>query len=155
MIVSRFTFFNENFVICCYQVTKIFCTRYGSANASSARSPYNFGPLTDLAIWDFREVNVNNVFTQNHTSRRRRLQRWFMSVSLCFQELYHPRDFLGILAAISVFQNTTGRPVLFVQHVNLTQVLDGNLSHSDLPLFESHCRSTQLWLVKKTRLRKM
>ena len=31
--------------------------------------------------------------------------------------------------------STTGHPVLFVQHVNVTQVLDGNLSHSDLSLF--------------------
>ena len=37
---------------------------------------------------------------------------------------------------------------LFVQRVNLTQALDGNLSHSNLPFFESHCRLTQSWLVK-------
>ena len=55
MIVSRFTTFTENFVICCYQVTKIVCTKHGSANASSARGPCNFGPLTDLAISVFRE----------------------------------------------------------------------------------------------------
>ena len=35
-------------MICCYQVTKICGTRYGSANASSARGPCNFGPLTDV-----------------------------------------------------------------------------------------------------------
>ena len=58
-------------------------------------------------------------------------------VSLCVQELYHPRDFPGILAAISVFQHTTSRSVLFVQHVNLTQVLDGNLSHSDISVLEA------------------
>ena len=67
MIVSRFTTFTENFVICCYQVTNIFCTRYGSANASSARGSCNFGPLTDLAISVFREVSINTVFTQIHT----------------------------------------------------------------------------------------
>ena len=50
MIVSRFTTFTENFVICCNQITKIFSTRYGSAIASSARGLCNFGPLTDLAI---------------------------------------------------------------------------------------------------------
>ena len=50
MIVSRFTIFTENFVICCCQVTKIFCTKYDSANASSARSPCDFGPLAGLAI---------------------------------------------------------------------------------------------------------
>ena len=40
--------------------------------------PCNFGPLTDLAISVFWEVSFNIVFTQIHTSRRRRLQRWFM-----------------------------------------------------------------------------
>ena len=50
--------------------------------------------------------------------------------------------FLGWLWA------TTGLTVLLVQHVNLTQALDGNLSHSDLSFLESHCRLTQLWLVK-------
>ena len=39
----------ENFVICCYQITNIFCTMYDSANASSARRPCDFGPLADLA----------------------------------------------------------------------------------------------------------
>ena len=68
MIVSRFTIFTENFVICCYQVTKIFCTRYGSAIASSARGPCNFGPLTDLAISVFREMSINTVLTQILTS---------------------------------------------------------------------------------------
>ena len=73
MIVSRFTSFTENFVICCNQVTKIFCTRYGSANTSSARGSCNFGPFTDLAISVFREVSIHIVFTQIDTSRRRRL----------------------------------------------------------------------------------
>ena len=78
MIVSRFTSFTENFVIFCIQVTKIFCTRYGSANSSSARCPCNFGPLTDLVISVFRELSTNTVFTQIHTSHWRRLWRWFM-----------------------------------------------------------------------------
>ena len=73
MTVSRFTTFTENLVICCYQVTKIFCARYGFAITSSARGPCNFGPLTDLAISVFREVSINTVFTQIRTSRRRRL----------------------------------------------------------------------------------
>ena len=73
MIVSRFTTFTENFVICCYQITKNVCTKYGSANVSSARGPCYFGPLTDLAISVFEEKNINTVFTQIHTSRRRRL----------------------------------------------------------------------------------
>ena len=58
MIVSRFTIFTENFVICCYQVTKFFCTRYGSAIASSALGPCNFGPVADLEISVFKEMSI-------------------------------------------------------------------------------------------------
>ena len=68
LIVSRFTTFTENLVICCNQITKIFCTKYGSANASSARGPCDFGPLADLAISVFREVSINTVLTQIPTS---------------------------------------------------------------------------------------
>ena len=57
VIVSRFTPFTENFVIGCNQITKIFCTRYDSANTSSAQGPCNFGPLADLALSVFREVS--------------------------------------------------------------------------------------------------
>ena len=60
--------FTENLVIFCYQVTEVFCTRYGSAIASSARGPCNFGPLTDLAISVFREMSINTVLTQLLTS---------------------------------------------------------------------------------------
>ena len=62
--------FTENFVICCYQVTKIFCTRYGSAIASSARCPCNFGPLANLAISVFREMSFKNcVYPNPHFSQ--------------------------------------------------------------------------------------
>ena len=50
MIVSRFAIVTEDLVICCEQITNIFCTRYGFANAPSARGPCTFGPLADLAI---------------------------------------------------------------------------------------------------------
>ena len=73
MIVSRFTSFTDNFVIGCNQITKIFCTRYDSPNASSARGPCDFGPLADLAISVFRDVSFNTVFTQIRTSHKRRL----------------------------------------------------------------------------------
>ena len=55
-------------MVCCYQVTEVVSTRYGFAFASSARSPCNFGPLADLAISVFREMSINNVFTQILTS---------------------------------------------------------------------------------------
>ena len=73
MIVSRFTTFTENFVICCYQVTKICGSRYGFAIASSARGPCNFGPFTNFAISVFREMSMNTVFTQILTSLYYRL----------------------------------------------------------------------------------
>ena len=66
-------------MICCYQVTKIFSTRYGSANASSAWSPCNFGPLADLAISVLREVSINTVHSQILTSLEYGLYRYFMS----------------------------------------------------------------------------
>ena len=68
-------------MICCCQVTNIFCARYDSINASSARSPCNFGPLTDLAITVFREMNINTVITR------------YQSVSLYAQERFHPQRF--------------------------------------------------------------
>ena len=61
MIVSRFTSFIGNFVICCNQITKICCTRYDSANTSSARSPRNLGPLADFAIFVFPEMSLNTM----------------------------------------------------------------------------------------------
>ena len=67
--VPRFTTFTENLVICCNQITINFCTRYDSANASSARGPSNVGPLTDLAILVLRERSINTVLTQILTSR--------------------------------------------------------------------------------------
>ena len=70
MIVPKFTFFTENFVICCNQINKIFCTKYDSANTSSARGPCDFGLLSDLAISVFREVSRKIVLTQIRTSRR-------------------------------------------------------------------------------------
>ena len=98
MIVSRFTTFPDNFVICCYQVTKIFCTRYGSATASSARGPCDFSPLTDLANSVFGEMSFNTVLTQIRTSRMRGLLKILHEKnwrgSLCVQELFHPKDSL-------------------------------------------------------------
>ena len=164
MIVSRFTTFTENFVICCYRVTKIF--QHGGT-ASPWRILHGalvmFGPFTDLAISVFWEMSTNTVLTPNpHVSRMwalKKLHEKNWRVSLCVLELCHPRDFLWILAAVPENQKTTGRsvpyrgfrfylvldfwlawstgrPVLFVQHVHLTQVLDGNL----IPLRSSRAR---------------
>ena len=70
MIVSRFTTFTENFLICCNQITKILYTRYDSAKTSSARRPRQLCLQADLAISIFREVSINTVFIQIHTSHR-------------------------------------------------------------------------------------
>ena len=68
MIVSKLEIVAWDLVVCCYQVTKVHSSRYGFAIASFARSPCNFGPLTDLAISVFREMSVNIVLTQILTS---------------------------------------------------------------------------------------
>ena len=68
MIVSRFAIVAENLVICFYQVTKIYSSRYGFAIASSAWGPCNFGPFTDLAISVFGKMSMNIMFTQILTS---------------------------------------------------------------------------------------
>ena len=57
VIVSRFKSFTKNFVICCYQVTKTFCSRYGCASASCARGPCNLGFLANVAVSVLREVS--------------------------------------------------------------------------------------------------
>ena len=50
MIVSRFTTFPDNFVICCNQVTKIFCTRY----APPMRLLH--GALVILVLWQISQL---------------------------------------------------------------------------------------------------
>ena len=111
VIVSRFAIVTEDLLICCYQVTKFFCTRYGSAIASSARGPCNCGPLTDLAISVFREMSINTVLTQILTSLGCGLQRYFMWRTgvwvSSFRNSFIHKIFLWILAATPGFQHTT------------------------------------------------
>ena len=63
VIVSWFTFLIEDFVVCCYKVTKPFCSRYCFASASSARSPCHLGSQAYLAILIFREVTKKMYFS--------------------------------------------------------------------------------------------
>ena len=67
VIDSRFTSFAENFVICCNQITKIFCSKTGSASAFSARSQCFFGPHADVAVSVLREVSINIVLLPDTT----------------------------------------------------------------------------------------
>ena len=68
VIVSRFTFFTKNLVICCNQVTNFFRTSHGFAIASSAWGPCHFGPFKDLTISVSKEMSMNIVLTQILTS---------------------------------------------------------------------------------------
>ena len=61
VIVSRFTSFVENLMICRYQVTKLFCSRWSFASASSARGFCYLGSQASVAIWVLREVSKNTV----------------------------------------------------------------------------------------------
>ena len=58
MIVSRFTLFTKNFLVCCYQVTELFRSRHDCTSEFSARSPCYFGSQADVAISVLREVNL-------------------------------------------------------------------------------------------------
>ena len=159
MIVSRFTTFTENFVICCDQITKTFCTRYDSANASSARCPCNFGPLADLAISVFREVSINTVFKQKSallvgvgskdgsweevaceslcwgtlSSTRFSLHSCSHSGMSEFNRSLRSRSWSSFLLVLDFWLAwSTSLPVLAFQHVYLTQLRDRNLSHTGL-----------------------
>ena len=57
MIVFVSHFLIENFVISCYQVTELVCSRYCFASAPSAKSLRNFGLQAYFAISVFREVS--------------------------------------------------------------------------------------------------
>ena len=61
------------------KVTKIFCAKYDSTNSFSARNPCKVGPLTDLAVSVFRQMNLNTVKTRYHPSQW--LWRGFMGLT--------------------------------------------------------------------------
>ena len=89
---------------------KFFCTKYGSANASSARSPCDFGPR----IFGLSGSECKHCVCPNpHFSWPLKIiHEKNLRVSLFVQELFHPQDSLWILAAIPVCRNNTGLPVL-------------------------------------------
>ena len=62
MIVPRFTFFTDNFVICSNQVTKKFRSGYDFTSTSSARRPCYFRLQADITIWVPRKVFVHCVY---------------------------------------------------------------------------------------------
>ena len=64
MISTRFTFFTENFVIRCNQVTKMFRSGHDSTSSFSARRSCNFGPQEEIAIWILRKVRVETMLTR-------------------------------------------------------------------------------------------
>ena len=65
MIVTRFTFFTENFVICSYQVTKIFRSGHDCTSSSSARRPRYFCLQSDIAIWVLRKLRIDTPCVPN------------------------------------------------------------------------------------------
>ena len=49
-----------------YQVTKFFCSKHGCASAFFAKSPRDFCPHADLAMFVLREVSMNTVLARYH-----------------------------------------------------------------------------------------
>ena len=83
MIVSRFTSFTEDFLVCCYEVTEFFRSRHDCTSAFSERSPCYFGPLADVAIFVLREVSFNTVLARARYHSYSRLWRWFTRRTGC------------------------------------------------------------------------
>ena len=69
MIVSRSTSFTENFVICCYQITKISRSGHDCTSAPSARSPRNFVSQADT-ISVLPEVSKDTMLSRYHFCSR-------------------------------------------------------------------------------------
>ena len=61
VIVPGSTSFVEDFVIRCYQVTKLFCSWNRSHITSSARNPRNSGSQAYVAISVFGDVSINTM----------------------------------------------------------------------------------------------
>ena len=62
MIVPRFTFFTENCVIRCNQVTKMFRSGHDCTSTSSAKSPCYFRRQADITIWVLRKVRIYTAY---------------------------------------------------------------------------------------------
>ena len=78
-----FTSFTKNFVICGYQITKIFRFGHDCTSTSSARSPCHFGSQADFAISVFGKVGFNNVLPRYQFSTTVRI--WILrSVCECW-----------------------------------------------------------------------
>ena len=110
MIVSRFTSYTKNFVICCYQVTKFSCSRYGCASAFSARSSRNLGSLANIAIFSPSTREYKNCACPSPTplslATLKLTHEKNSRVCLCELEHVHPPDFPQFLATILADQAT-------------------------------------------------
>ena len=115
MTVSRFTPFTRTMWSAVIKSPKNFCTKYDSANTSSARCPCIFLVLWQISQfrsfgkWEktlraYQNPHFSLVLKKVHEKNSR--------VSLCVQELFHPQDSLWILATIPVCRNNTGVTVL-------------------------------------------
>ena len=70
MTVARLTFLADNFVVRCYQVTKLFGTWDWITGALSARIPGNFGPSAYVEISVLREMCEHIMFHWFHFWKR-------------------------------------------------------------------------------------
>ena len=123
VIVSRFAIVTEELVICCYQVTKFFSTRYGSAIASSAWGPCNFGRFYRSRKFGLQGNGFQHcVYPNPHGllnvgSKDASLRRTGVRVSVYWNFIIHQIffEFLqpppGFQSLHDLSRQTTGRPV--------------------------------------------
>ena len=160
MIVSGFTTFTENCVICCSQITKIFCTRYGSANASSARGSvilvlWQISQFRSLGKWVKTLCLPKSSLVADEGSKDSSWEE-LACESLCSGTLSSTRFSLNYCSHSGISEHngslrsilwssflfgllfgwlwSTSLPVLSLQHVYSTQLLDKNLSCTGHPV---------------------
>ena len=163
MIVSRFDNLSlRTLWSAVIKSPKLYSSRYGSANASSARGPCTYGPLTDLAISVFKGNEYQHfVYPNPHVlaSIGSKDDSWeelacdSIIHEICseFLQPFRPvRNLTGLTSLHSDLRFylvwdfwlpwSTSLAVLSFQHVYLTQILETNLSHTGLPVGQSHHR---------------
>ena len=139
MIVSRFTSFTENFVICCYQDTQMVCSKYCITSAFLARIFCHLDPFAYFAITTLRKVRkircvFDTTFLGGSESDSREVHSLLLCTRFSAKSSNHsgraPNKFpctgsISLLYHPLIFQNcATGLPVLDWVYLDVVWSLD-------------------------------
>ena len=94
MFFLRFTFFTQNFLFCCDQITKIFRSGHDCTSTSSAWTPCCFLVHADITIWVLRKMRIYTVLTRTRFHFHSRLHWKLIWKCLDFRALGFPKTLL-------------------------------------------------------------